>query len=159
MDLLVGLAVLVGLVGVVVPALPGSLVIGAAVLVWAIDRESGAAWAVFALVTALLLAGSVVTSVVAGRRVTAAGVPTRSLVVAGLVGIVGFFALPVVGLLVFFPLGLFAMEYLRLRDGSRAWASALVALRATGLGILLELGFALLAAGTWLVAALAHVGS
>ena len=49
MDLVVlgvGLAVLVGLVGIVVPVLPGSLIIAAAVGFWAID-SGGGAWAVF----------------------------------------------------------------------------------------------------------------
>lgn len=158
LTVLVGLAVLVGLVGIVVPVLPGSLLIGAAVLVWAAVSGTGAAWAVFAVVAALLVAAAVATYVVAGRRVAAAGVPRRSLVVAGLAGIVGFFAVPVVGLLIFFPLALFAMELLRLGDRTAAGRSAVLALKATGLGMLTELGLALLASGTWLVAALLGAG-
>lgn len=158
-DPLVGLAILIGLVGIVVPVLPGSLIIGAAVLVWAVDAESAAAWAVFALVVVLLIAGSLATYVVAGKRVHAAGVPRRSLVVAGLAGIIGFFVVPVVGLLIFFPLGLFAMEYLRLNDPVAARRSAGVAIRATALGMLVELGLALLAAATWLIAVLVGVSS
>lgn len=161
MDLLtvvVGLAVLVGLVGIVVPVLPGSLLIGAAVLAWAAVSGTGAAWAVFAVVAVLLLAAASATYVVAGRRVAAAGVPRRSLGVAGLAGIVGFFAVPVVGLLIFFPLGLFLMELLRLGDRAAAGRSALLALKATGLGMLTELGLALLASGTWLIAALLGAG-
>lgn len=149
---------LVGLVGVVVPVLPGSLLIGTAVLVWAVARSSVGAWLVFTAVAVLLAAGSAGTYIIAGRRVSAAGVPQRSLVVAGLAGLVGFFVVPVVGLLVFFPLGLFAMEQLRLRDPVAARTSAWLALRATGLGMLVELGLALLASVTWLVAALAGVG-
>jgi uncharacterized protein YqgC (DUF456 family) len=154
----VGLAIIVGLFGILVPGLPGSALIGAAVLVWAIDAEEGAAWVVFAIVAVLLIAGAAATWVLAGRRVTAAGVPRRSLVVAGVAGIVGFFVVPVVGLILFFPLALYGMEYLRLRDPRRARASAWAAMRATALGMLVELGLALLAAGTWLVAVLAGVG-
>lgn len=149
---LVGLAILVGLVGIVLPVLPGSLIIAAAVLVWALDTEEPAAWVVFAVVVLLLAAGSIATYVIAGRRVSASGVPRRSLVVAGLAGIVGFFLIPVIGLLIFFPLGLYAMEYLRLGDPRGARNSAAVAIRATALGMLVELGLALAAAGTWLVA-------
>ncbi|WP_149202939.1 DUF456 domain-containing protein [Actinotalea subterranea] len=158
-NLFVGLAVLVGLVGIVVPVLPGSLLIAAAVLVWAIDAESGAGWGVFAAVAVLLAIGWAATYVVAGKRVASSGVPKRSLVVAGLAGIVGFFVVPLVGLLIFFPLGLFGMEYLRLKDTSRAWASAWLAIKATALGMLIELGLACVAAATWLVAVLAGVGS
>ena len=159
MTLLVGLAVLVGLVGIVVPVLPGSALIGLAVGVWAFTHPSTGSWVVLAVVATLLAVGWAGTYVLTGRRVSAAGVPRRSLVVAGLVGIVGFFVVPVVGLLLGFVLGLYAMEHLRLRDPAAARESAWVALRATGLGMLVELGLALLASATWLVAVLTGVGS
>lgn len=156
---LVGLAIVVGLVGIVVPVLPGSLLIAAAVLVWAIDSEQGAAWAVLAVVVVLLAVGWAATYLVAGKRVADAGVPRTSIVVAGLAGIVGFFVIPVVGLILFFPLGLFGMEYLRLRDVARARRSAVLAVKATALGMLVELGLACAAASTWLIAVLVGVGS
>jgi uncharacterized protein YqgC (DUF456 family) len=153
----VGVAVLVGLVGIVVPVLPGSVVIGLAVLVWAID-SGGGAWAIFAAVALLLIAGESASYVIPGRRVAASGVPRSTLVVAGLAGLVGFFVLPVAGLFVFFPAGLYLMEYRRLRDTTAAWASAWLAIRMTALGMLIELGLGLLAATTWLVAVLVGVG-
>lgn len=159
MTVLVGLAVLVGLVGIVVPVLPGSALIGLAVGVWAFTHPSTGSWLVLAAVLTLLAVGWAGTYVLTGRRVAAAGVPRRSLVVAGLVGIVGFFVVPVVGLLLGFVLGLYAMEHLRLRDSAAARESAWVALRATGLGMLVELGLALLASATWLVAVLTGVGA
>lgn len=154
----VGLAVLVGLVGIVVPALPGSVIIGLAVLVWAVD-SGGGAWAVFAAAALLLVVGVSASYVVPGKRVAASGVPRSTFVVAGLAGLVGFFVLPVVGLFVFFPGGLYLMEYRRLRDSSAAWTSAWLAIRMTALGMLLELGLALVATGTWLVSVIAGVGA
>ena len=161
MDLVVvgvGVAVLVGLVGIVVPVLPGSVVIAAAVLVWAIDK-GGAAWAILAAVVALLAAGWSASYLVPGRRVAASGVPRSTLVVAGLCGLVGFFVLPVAGLFIFFPAGLYLMEYRRLKDSTAAWASAWLAIRMTALGLLIELALGLAAAATWLVAVLLGVGS
>ena len=154
----VGIAILVGLVGIVVPVLPGSLLVGAAVLVWAVDK-GGAAWAVFVAVALLLAAGWAASYAVPGKRIAASGVPRSTFVVAGLLGVVGFFAIPVVGLFVGFPAGLYLMEYRRLRDRSAAWASAWLAIRMQALGMLIELGLALLAAATWLVAVLVGVGS
>ena len=154
MNLLVGLAILVGLVGIVLPVLPGSLIIGLAVLVWAIDTEQVAGWVVFGLVVLLLVAGWSATYVLTGKRVSDAGIPRRSIIAAGLAGIVGFFVVPVLGLFLFFAGGLYAAEYSRLRDTTQARRSAVIALKATGLGMLVELGLALLAAGTWLVAVL-----
>ena len=154
MTVIIGLAVLVGLIGIVIPVLPGSILIGLAVLVWAMMTGTGTAWAVFAGVAALLAIGSVITYVVATRRTRAAGVPASSLVGAGISGLVGFFAVPVIGLLLFFPLGLFVMEYRRLGDAMAARTSAWVALKATGLGMLLELALALVASSLWLSAEL-----
>ncbi len=147
-----------GLVGIVLPVIPGSPVIALAVLVWAIDARAGAAWAVLAIVVILLAAGWSTTYVVTGRRVHQAGVPTSSLMVAGLAGMVGFFVLPVAGLFLFFPLALYLMEYRRLRDSRAARSSASVAIRATALGMIIELALASTAAATWLIAVLAGVG-
>ncbi|MFZ0530256.1 MAG: DUF456 domain-containing protein [Propionicimonas sp.] len=154
LTVLVGLAIVVGLVGIVVPVLPGSILIGLAVLVWAVLTGTATAWWVFAGVALLLGVGAVITWFITARHTKAAGVPNSSLLLAGIAGIVGFFVVPVVGLLLFFPLGLFVAEYARLRDPSAAWNSALVGLKATGLGMLTELGLALAASGLWLVAVL-----
>ena len=155
--LLVGVAIVVGLVGIVVPVLPGSLLIAAAVLVWALDTERTVAWVVFGVVVLLLALGWAATYVIAGRRVSASGVPTSSLLVAGVAGIIGFFAVPVIGLFVFFPLALYLMERRRLGDPVAAKASAGLALRATIQGMLVELALAFTAALVWAVAVLMGV--
>ncbi len=149
---LLGLAIVVGLVGIIVPVLPGSILIAAAALVWAILNSSVAAWTVFAVMVALLGAGSVGTYVITARRTQGAGVPLQSQLGAAAAGIVGFFVIPVVGVLVFFPLGLLAMEWLRLRDLPGALQSARVALRAMLVGMGIELAAALAAAVLWTLA-------
>ncbi len=151
-DVLVGLAVLVGLVGIVVPVLPGSVLILAAVLVWALEAATSTGWVVFALVTALLLVGAVLKYAVPGRRLRADGVPHRTLATGAVLGVVGFFVVPVVGLLVGFVLGVYLSELHRL-GGTAAWPATVAALRAVGLSLLLELAAGLLAALTWLVGA------
>jgi uncharacterized protein len=157
-EVLVGVGVLVGLVGIVVPVIPGSITIGGSVLLWALDRGTPGAWWTLGVVVVLLALGNLATYVITGRRVAASGVPRRTLVLAGLAGIVGFFVIPVLGLFLFFAGGLFVAEYGRLRDVEAARGSALLALRATALGLLVELGLALAAAATWLVAVLSGVG-
>jgi len=137
--------------------LPGSLLIGVAVLVWSVDSASGLGWTVFAAVAVLLVCGSVASVVLTGQQVTAAGVPRSSLVVAGLAGLVGMVVVPVVGLALFFALGLVLMEYRRRRQLQPALSAAWLALRATGLGMLLELSAASTAAGIWLIAVLVGV--
>jgi uncharacterized protein YqgC (DUF456 family) len=151
-DLLVGMAVLVGLVGIVVPVLPGSILILGAVLVWAVAHATTAGWVVFALVTTLLVAGAIVKYAVPGRGLKAAGVPGRTLVLGGLLGIVGFFVIPVVGLVVGFVLGVYLSELQRVGVDA-AWPSTRAALRAAGFSLLIELAAGLVAAATWFVAA------
>lgn len=153
-EVLAGLTILVGLVGIVVPVLPGSILILLAVLVWAVADGSGSAWAVFALATTLLVIGGVVKYVVPGRGLRASGVPNRSIVLGGLLGLVGFFVVPVIGL----PLGFLAGVYLsEVRRVGRhlGWPSTVAAMKAVGLSVLVELVAGLLAAGVWLAGVLA----
>ena len=51
---LVGLAIAVGLVGVIVPLLPGTLLVYAAIAVWAVIEHTMVAWVVLGVVTAVL---------------------------------------------------------------------------------------------------------
>ena len=152
-DVLVALAIAVGLVGILVPVLPGTVLILVAVLVWAIALSSPTGWVVLALVSVFLAAGTVVKYAVPGRRLQANGVPTRTLVVGGLLGVVGFFVVPVVGLVVGFVAGVYASELQRVGT-QRAWGTTKHALRAAGLSVLIELAAGLLAAVTWLAGAL-----
>jgi len=149
-DLFVGLAILVGLAGIIVPVLPGTVLILAALLIWAVQVDTGAGWVVFAVGTTFLAIGTMVKYVVPGRRMQAAGVPNSTILVGALVGLVGFFVIPVVGLLVGFVLGVYVSEHRRV-GAERAWPSTKAAIKAVGLGILIELVAALLATATWLV--------
>ncbi len=152
-ELLAGLAILVGLVGIVVPLLPGSILILAAVLVWTVYEGTGTAWLVFALATTLLVVGAVVKYVVPGRGLRTAGVPNRTIMLGGLLGIVGFFVVPVVGLVLGFVLGVYLSEAHRV-GRNLAWPSTVAAMKAAGLSVFVELVAGLLAAGVWAVGAL-----
>lgn len=153
-ELLVGLAIAVGLIGIVVPILPGTALIFAAVLVWAIMTGGTTAWVVFGVVAALLVVSGIVKYTWPGGRMRTAGVPNRSLAVGGILGIVGFFVLPVVGLFLGFIAGTYVAEHYRLREHTRAWTSTWHACKAVGLSILVELFGALVASAVWFGAVL-----
>jgi uncharacterized protein YqgC (DUF456 family) len=148
LEILLALAIAVGLVGMLVPMLPGSLLVGAAILLWAVDRGDPTAWVVTAVALGLLVAGAVVKYLVPGRRLQRAGVPSTTLLAGGALGVVGFFVVPVVGLPLGFLLGVYLVEWRRLGH-HEAWPATVHALKAVGLGILIELGFGTLAAATW----------
>lgn len=150
----VGLVILVGLVGIVLPVLPGAVLVLGAILYWAIAVHTATAWTAFALAALVILVSQVAKYVLPGRRLAASGVPRSALVVGALAGIVGFFVVPVVGLFLGFVLGVYAAEYRRLGSHASAWPSTKVALRAVGLSFAIEMLGALIAAGGWLITVL-----
>lgn len=152
--IVVGLVIAAGLVGVVVAAVPGLILVYGAVLVWALVEGGTAAWVVVGIATVLLIAGETGKYILPGRRLREAGVPKRSLLIGGLAAIVGFFLIPVIGLFIGFPLGVYLSERQRLGQHDQAWPSTKSAMKATGLSILIELTAALLVAGIWLVTVL-----
>ena len=149
-EVLVGLAILVGLVGVVVPVLPGAVLVWAAILVWALATKTTLGWVVLAVATVSVAAVQVVKYVIPDRRLRAGGVPRRSIVLGGLLGLVGFFVIPVVGLVLGFLAGVYLSERQRLREHDAAWRATILAAKAAGVSILVELAGTLVAAMAWL---------
>jgi uncharacterized protein YqgC (DUF456 family) len=149
-ELLVALAIAVGLAGILVPILPGSALVLAAILLWAWDVGGTTAWLVLAVAAAILVAGTVVKYLLPNRRLKDAGIPSSTQWIGAGAGIVGFFVIPVVGLLVGFVVGVYLAEYHRL-GGRSAWPSTRHALQAVGLSILIELAAALAATLVWVV--------
>ncbi|HEX3224355.1 MAG TPA: DUF456 domain-containing protein [Nocardioides sp.] len=143
-----GVLVVIGLFGIVVPVLPGTLLVALGIGVWASERGTAESWTTFAVAAACLVAGAVVKYVVPGRRLKAS-VPTSTLVVGGIGAVVGFFVIPVVGALAGFPIGVYVAERARL-GGAGAWPSTKAALRAMAHSILIELVAALAATAVWL---------
>lgn len=150
LEILVALAIAVGIAGIIVPVLPGTILVLGAILVWALDIGTTTAWLVLAVSAVLLVGGSVVKYLVPGRRLKASGVPTRTLVAGGLLAFVGFFVIPVIGMFIGFVLGIYVAERARV-GGALAWPSTKGALRAVGVSILIELVAAFLAAIAWVV--------
>ena len=150
----VGLAIATGIVGVVVPVLPGALLVWAAIAVWALVVDSGTSWGVLAGATVVIGGAQLLKLLVPGRRLHDAGVPRQSIFAGLALGAVGFFVIPVVGFFIGFPLGVYLEELRRRGRHESAWSSTREALRAMGLSILIELASAVLAAGAWLAAVL-----
>jgi uncharacterized protein YqgC (DUF456 family) len=152
--IIVGLAIATGIVGVVVPVLPGALLAWAAIVVWALAVGGATAWAVLGVATLVIGGAQVVKLLVPGRRLRDAGVPRRTIVAGVVLATVGFFLIPVVGFFIGFPLGVYLQERRRLGRHPAAWHSTREALRAMGLSILIELTATVLAAGAWLAVVL-----
>lgn len=155
-ELLCAAIMAVGLLGVVVQVLPGTLLVLGAILLWATETQTATAWVVLGVAVLAAVAAWVGKYLLAGRGLKKAAVPNRTLVVGGVLGVVGFFVIPVIGLPLLFVLGVFLAERIRLRDGGKAWISTKAAIRATGITILVELAGAMVAVGAWTIAIVAH---
>ncbi|WP_224391801.1 DUF456 domain-containing protein [Pseudonocardia sp. ICBG1293] len=145
-----GLMMLVGLAGIVLPVLPGPLLIVGGVAVWAVPRGDAVGWWVLGIAVLVTVAGQVAKYLLPGRRLAASGVPTRTLLAGLALGVVGFFVVPVVGLFLGFVLGVWLAELARLPDAATAWRSAREALVAVGWSILIELAAGLVTVAVWI---------
>lgn len=149
-EIVVALAIAFGLAGILVPILPGgSLLVAAAVLGWALWLGTGTGWLIFGIAAVVLAVGIVVKYAVPGRRLKNAGVPFSTQVVGAALAVVGFFVIPVIGIVIGFVVGVLLAEWRRLHDGAAAWRSTKHALRAVGLAILIELVAGVVATATW----------
>ena len=151
---LVALVIAVGMVGILVPLLPGSILVFAAIGVWAYVEGTTMGWVVFGVATAILASALLVKYLWPARRMKNANVGTWSLLAGGALGIVGFFVVPVVGLVLGFVLGIYLAELAARRNQRVAWASTVHALKGVALSVGVELAGALLATVVWVAGVL-----
>ncbi|MEU7604897.1 DUF456 domain-containing protein [Streptomyces sp. NPDC040724] len=147
--LLVGLVLLLGVLGVLVPGVPGTWLVWAGLLWWALHVRSALAWSLLVSATALLLVVQVVKWQLPPRRVRGLGVTPRMAVFAGAGAVLGFVLIPVLGAVPGFVGGVYLCERLRLGTHGEAWASVRAVMRAVGTSVLVELFACLLVVGAW----------
>lgn len=151
------LLMVVGLVGVLVPVLPGLVIVwlaGVASVLWQGTDTTG--WLVAWWLTGLFALGTLATVVLPTRRGRELGASNASFA-SGLLGaVIGFVVLPVAGFPVGFLAGLTIGERARLGEWAAARRSTLAVLRAYGVGVVIELLLGLTMVASWLVAVVAR---
>ncbi|MGW2689760.1 DUF456 domain-containing protein [Streptomyces sp. NPDC001414] len=150
--LLVGLVLALGLCGVLVPGVPGSWLVWAGVLWWALYDPRPLAWAVLVGSSVVLLLTQVVRWILPPRRLRASGATPRMGVYAGAGALLGFVLLPVVGAIPGFMAGIYLHERRRLGRRAEAVAALRTTMDAGGSGVLAELFGCLLVTAGWLAA-------
>ncbi|MDQ1035433.1 uncharacterized protein YqgC (DUF456 family) [Streptomyces sp. V3I8] len=148
--LLVGVVLLLGLAGVLVPGAPGSWLVWAAVLWWAFEEPRPLSWGVLVAATATLLVARVIRWRLPPRRLRSSGATPRTAVCAGVGALLGFFVVPVLGAIPGYLGGAYLAERLRLGGHGEAVASVRSVMRLGGTSVLVELFACLLIAGAWL---------
>jgi uncharacterized protein len=147
-------AMLVGLVGVVVPVMPGLLVVwGVAVgtTLWVAADVTG--WLIVVVLTVLFALGTAATLYLPARQGRRGGAPVGSLVAAALGAVVGFVVIPVAGFLLGAFGGYLLAEHRRLGEWGPAWSSLGTVMRAYGVGVVVELTLGLTMIAVWAAAA------
>ena len=137
----------IGVCGIIVPVLPGSLTVGAGLLVWAIWGSSPWGWWAFGVGLVLLAIGMSASLVLTKRHLDDRKIPQWPVFVGLVCGVVAGFLLPALGLVIGFVAGLLVSEYIRVKDFKEAVSTSWAATKAIGLGMLIELGCAMAASG------------
>ncbi len=148
---LVALAMAVGLVGTLLPLLPGLPIIWAAALAYGLIEGFERVGAVaFAAITVLSVAGMVAGFVLPHRRVAAKGAPASTVAAGVMLGIIGFFVIPVIGLPLGAVAGVVLAERARTADWATAWSTTKDLLVGFGIGVLVEFTAGVVMVGCWL---------
>ena len=144
---LVLIALLVGLVGTVVPVLPGILLMWGAVLAYGFLLSFGAFGIAITIAVTVVSGIAVALGFVIPKRLAdESGASTRSQLAAVFGGIIGFFVIPVVGVIVGALAGIAIAEYLDKDDLALARTSTIAVAKGFGLGALSQIaaGFVIL---------------
>ena len=143
---------LIGLLGLVVPIMPGLVIIWVAALGYGLFAGFGTlGWVMFALITVLMIVGSVVDNILMGAKAHESGAPWWVVLVALAAGILGNFALPIIGGLVAALLALFLVEYARRKDAKAALKSMKGMLIGCGWAFVIRFIMGLFMIGFWLI--------
>lgn len=143
-----GLAVaglVVGLVGTIIPLVPGTLLVWLVVLLYGLATDfSSISMTAFVVITliALVTGTADIWMPLLGSRKTGAG--GRSMVYGVIGAIVGTFALPLLGTIIGYALGILLGEFQTHRDWNLAFKSSLGGIAGWGLATAVQLGGALL---------------
>jgi uncharacterized protein YqgC (DUF456 family) len=128
-------AMLVGLL--VLPLLPGLVIIWVAALGYGLAAGvSTFGWVVLAILTVLMLGGSIIDNILMGTQAHKEGAPWWAILLATLAAIVGTFVIPIpiIGGILAALVTLFAIEWIRRKD----WKKALISIK----GMLIGWGWA-----------------
>ena len=147
---------IVGLLGLLIPVFPALVVMWLATFIYALienaaGRMTWVGWTFFALITLLMLFGSVIDNIIIAQKMRGQSIPWSSIGLAYLAGILAsIFLTPLVGMAAS-PLSLFGVEYLRLRDRKLAFTSAKTYMIAWGWSFAAVFGVGVLMILLWLL--------
>jgi uncharacterized protein len=143
---------LFGLAVLLIPVLPGLVIIWAVGLGYGIFAGFGAlGWVMFALMTVLMVVGSLADNVLMGSSAHKQGAPWWVILLAMVAAIAGNFALPIVGGVLAALGSLFLIEWARLKDAKKAYASMKGMLVGCGWAVAIRFIIGMVMIGLWMI--------
>lgn len=142
----------VGLLGLVIPIIPGLVIIWLASLAYGLGvgfQTPG--WIFFTILTIIMAVGSLVDNLVMGQQAHKTGASWLSVLLAMLVGVIGTFILPIIGGFIGALSALFLSEWIRRKN----WREAMTATTGWAVGcgwaIVIRFALGLLMIGIWII--------
>jgi uncharacterized protein YqgC (DUF456 family) len=149
-ELLIAIVMAVGITGIIVPWLPGLVLVWLSGLVWAwLDGGGSTRWTVFAVMTMFFAVGSWASFILPASQTRNA--PPKTLTVASLLGIAGFFLIPVIGGPIGFAAGVYLMNIVGGATTPQAYRMTVATVKAFGWVVAAQLACASAIAVTWIV--------
>ena len=150
MIIVTSLLMVIGLLGVFIPVLPGLFLIVLAGVLYGWATNFGLIGSiVLGVMIVVAILGTAAGYVLPHHRMAETGAP-RSTILAGLLlGVIGFFVVPIVGFLIGVIVGVLLAEKARVGDWSTARSSTKTLLVGFGMGKLFELIAGLAMIGLW----------
>jgi len=149
-------ALIVGLLGLIVPVFPGLVIMWLGTLVYAILQNAagnmtGWKWIIFGVITLLMITGSIADNLIIAQKMRDKYIPWSSILFAfGGSLIASLFFTPLVGL-VAAPVGLFLAENRRLKDRDAAVESTKAYMIGWGWAFGARFLIGLMMIGSWMV--------
>ncbi|MGF1667700.1 MAG: DUF456 domain-containing protein [Acidimicrobiia bacterium] len=125
--------IMVGVIGTILPILPGLPLIWATMIGYGLMTEFGVAgWLAMAVATFLVVYGMYLNVRIPQRSASGSGLSIKAQILAAVVAVIGFFAFPPFGAAIGFVGAVYAMRWRDTRDTSVAWHST----KATSIALL-----------------------
>lgn len=124
LNILLAITMVAGLFGLLIPYVPGLTIIWTATLVYGLVNGFSLAGAIlFGGITLLMLFGNIVDNIIMGAGAHQGGASWWSVAVSLVLGIAGTLIWPPFGGLIASLIGIFLVEWIRLKDWKKAWSS------------------------------------
>ncbi|MEI7442066.1 MAG: DUF456 domain-containing protein [Actinomycetes bacterium] len=154
-EVLIGLMMAIGIVGTLIPVLPGLVLVWLAALAWTIlDGADATHWVIFALMTVIFIIGIGLSFYIPAKSAKSETSPRWTYLVASLFALIGFFVIPIVGLPLGFAFGVFICHLISSREFHRALRATGTSLKAMGIVSLVQCVCGIAMATAWALALL-----